>query len=137
MIAREAPAPPERRSELYLLIRWLIAALALFLAAWLVPGIEVAPNAWWVFAVMAVVLGLVNALIRPVLTLLSCGLIILTLGLFSLVINGLTLWLSSSIAVNWFHVDFYVRGFWAAFWGALIVSIATVIMSALLKDKGE
>lgn len=120
-----------------LLIRWLVAALALFLAAWIVPGIEVAPNAWWVFAVMAVVLGLVNAVIRPVLKLLSCGLIILTLGLFSLVVNGLTLWLASSIAVNWFHVGFYVRGFWAAFWGALIVSVATVILSALFRDRPE
>ena len=118
-----------------LVIRWLIAALALFLAAWIVPGIKVAPNAWWIYAVMAVVLGLVNALIRPLLKLLSCGLIILTLGLFTLVVNALTLWLSSSIAVNWFHVGFYVHGFWAAFWGALIVSIATVIMSALLKDN--
>jgi len=117
-----------------LLIRWLIAALALFLAAWIVPGIKVAPNAWWVYAVMAVILGLVNALIRPLLRLLSCGLIILTLGLFTLVINALTLWLSSSVAVHWFHVDFYVHGFWAAFWGALIVSIATVVMSALFRD---
>lgn len=120
-----------------LVIRWLIAALALFLAAWIVPGIEVAPNAWWIYAVVAVILGLVNALVRPVLKLLSCGLIILTLGLFTLVINGLTLWLSSSIAVNWFHVGFYVRGFWAAFWGALIVSVATVILSMLFKDKEE
>ena len=118
-----------------LVIRWLIAALALFLAAWIVPGIKVAPNAWWVYAVMAVILGLVNALTRPLLRLLSCGLIVLTLGLFTLVINALTLWLSSSIAVHWFHVDFYVRGFWSAFWGALIVSIATVIMSALFRDK--
>ena len=118
-----------------LVIRWLIAALALFLAAWIVPGIEVAPNAWWIYAVMAVILGLVNALVRPVLKLLSCGLIILTLGLFTLVINALTLWLASSIAVNWFHVDFHVRGFWPAFWGALIVSIATVVMSVLFKDK--
>lgn len=118
-----------------LLIRWLIAALALFVAAWIVPGIKVAPNAWWVYAVMAVILGLVNALIRPLLKLLSCGLIILTLGLFTLVINALTLWLASSIAVHWFHVDFVVRGFWAAFWGALIVSISTVVMSALFKDR--
>lgn len=118
-----------------LLVRWLIAALALFLAAWIVPGIAVENNAWWIFAAMAVVLGLVNAIIRPVLKLLSCGLIILTLGLFSLVINGLTLWLSSVIAVNWFHVGFYVHGFWAAFWGALIVSIATVVLSALFRDK--
>lgn len=120
---------------MHLLIRWLIAALALVIAAWIVPGIEVANKAWWVVAIMAVVLGLVNALIKPVLKLLSCGLIIVTLGLFSLVINGLTLWLSSSIAVNWLHVGFYVRGFWAAFWGALIVSVATVILSALFRDK--
>ena len=121
-----------------LLIRWLIAALALVLAVWILPDsmIEiVGNNAWWVVAVMAVVLGLVNALIRPVLKLLSCGLIILTLGLFSLVINGLTLWLSSYIAVNWLHVGFHVYGFWAAFWGALIVSVATVILSSLFRDK--
>jgi putative membrane protein len=118
-----------------LLIRWLIAALALFLAVWIVPGIQVAANAWWVYAVMAVILGLVNALVRPVLKLLSCGLIILTLGLFTLVINAFTLWLASSIAVHWFHVGFYVHGFWAAFLGALIVSIATVIMSALFRDR--
>ena len=118
-----------------LLVRWLIAALALFLAAWIVPGIEVAPNAWWVYAVMAVILGLANALIRPLLKLLSCGLIILTLGLFTLVINALMLWLSSSIAVHWFHVGFHVRGFWPAFWGALIVSVATVVMSALFRDR--
>ena len=112
-----------------LLIRWSIAALALFLAAWIVPGIKVAANAWWIYAVMAVILGLVNAL-----KLQSCGLIILTLGLFTLVINALTLWLSSAIAVHWFHVGFYVHGFWSAFLGALIVSVATVIMSALFRE---
>lgn len=120
-----------------LLIRWLIAALALLLAAWVVPGIEVQPNAWWIYAVMAVALGLVNALVRPVLKLLSCGLIILTLGLFTLVINALTLWLAASIAVRWFHVGFYVRGFWPAFWGALIVSVASVVLSALFNDKEQ
>jgi putative membrane protein len=118
-----------------LIIRWLIAALALFLAAWIVPGIKVAPNAWWIYAAVAVILGLVNALVRPLLKLLSCGLIILTLGLFTLVINALTLLLASSIAVHWFHVGFYVHGFWAAFWGALIVSIATVVMSVLFRDR--
>lgn len=117
-----------------LLIRWLVASLSLFLAAWLVRGIEVEPNAWWVFAVMAVILGLVNALVRPLLRLLSCGLIILTLGLFVLVVNALSLWLASSIAVNWFHVGFHVRGFWPALWGSLIVSVATVILSALFRE---
>ena len=118
-----------------LLIRWVVVGLSLFVAAWLVPGIRVEGNAWIVYAVMAVILGLVNAVVRPLLKLLSCPLIILTLGLFVLVINGLTLWLASSIAVNWFHVGFYVDGFWPAFLGALIVSIVSVILSALVRDE--
>ena len=118
-----------------LLIRWVITGLSLFAAAWLVPGIQVDDgNAWVAVAVMAVILGLVNAIIRPVLAFLTCPLIILTLGLFVLVINGLTLWLASAIAVNWFGIGFYVNGFWAAFLGALIVSIVSVILSAFVKD---
>lgn len=118
-----------------LLLRWAITALALFVAAWLVPGIRVAGQGWVVFSVMAAILGLVNAVIRPVLKLLSCPLIVLTLGFFVLVINGITLWLASAIAVSWFHVGFYVDGFWAAFLGALIVSIMSVILTALLKEE--
>jgi len=117
-----------------LLIRWLIIALCLFVAAWLVPGIHVEGNAWLIFTVMAVILGLVNALVRPILAFLTCSLVILTLGLFLLVINALTLWLASYIAVNWFHVGFYVEGFWSAFLGALIVSIVSVILSAIIKE---
>jgi putative membrane protein len=118
-----------------LLIRWAIIAFSLFVAAWLVPGIRVDGNAWVIFTVMAVILGLVNAVVRPILTLLTCSLVILTLGLFVLVINAVTLWLASSIAVNWFHVGFYVDGFWSAFLGALIVSIVSVILSAAIRDE--
>ncbi len=59
--------------------------------------------------------------------------------MFVLVINGLTLWLASAIAVNWFHVGFYVDDFWSAFLGALIVSIVSVVLSALVKEdkKGK
>lgn len=117
-----------------LLIRWAITAFSLFVAAWLVPGIRVEREAWTIFAVMAGILGLVNAIIRPVLKLLSCPLIILTLGLFVLVINGITLWLASAIAVSWFHVGFYVDGFWAAFLGALIVSLVSVLLTTLVKE---
>ena len=92
-----------------LLIRWVIVSLALFVAAWLVPGIRVEGTAWQVYAVMAVILGLVNAVVRPLLKFLSCPLIILTLGLFVLVINGLTLWLASAIAVNWLDIGFYIK----------------------------
>jgi len=117
-----------------LLIRWIITSLALFVAAWLVPGIHVPKESWPVFAVMAVILGLVNAIVRPILKLLSCPLIVLTLGLFVLVINGITLWIASALAVK-LHVGFYVEGFWPAFWGSLIVSIVSVVLTALVRDE--
>jgi len=121
-----------------LLVRWVISALALFAAAWLVPGIQVDGGGWVVYAAMAVILGLVNAIIRPILKLLTCPLILLTLGLFVLVINGFTLWLASLIAVNWFHVGFYIDNFWSAFLGALIVSVVSVILSAVVgEDKDD
>ncbi len=116
-----------------LLVRWVIAALALFVAAWLIPGIHVTGTAWIAYALMAIVLGLVNGLVRPLLKLLTCPLVLLTLGLFTLVINALTLWLSAAIATH-FGIGFYVEGFWPAFWGALVVSIVTVILSALVKE---
>jgi putative membrane protein len=120
-----------------LFLRWVITSFSLFVAAWIVPGIRVDGNAWTIFAVMAIILGLVNAVVRPLLKVLSCPLIILTLGLFVLVINGITLWLASAIAVKWFHVGFYVDGFWAAFLGALIVSIVSVVLTALLREGTE
>ena len=117
-----------------ILVRWAIVALALFIAAWLVPGIRVSGTAWMAYALMAVVLALVNALVRPLLTLLTCPLVLLTLGVFTLVINGVTLWLSAKIA-NMLGIGFYVDGFWAAFLGALIVSIVTVILSAFVRES--
>ena len=120
-----------------LLIRWAISAFALFVAAWLVPGIQVARDGWAVYAVMAIVVGLVNAFIRPLLKLLTCPFIILTLGLFSLVINGVSLWIASILANQLFGVGFYIDGFWAAFLGALIVTIVSVVLNTLVKDEDE
>ena len=121
-----------------LLIRWVITSLALFAAVWLVPGITVDGSGGWViYAVMAVILGLVNAIVRPLLKLMTCPLILLTLGLFVLIINGITLWLASAIAVNWFHVGFYVDGFWSGFLGALIVSVVTIVLSALVREDED
>lgn len=120
-----------------LLVRWAITSFSLFVAAWLVPGIRVEGSAWKIFALMAVILGLINSVVRPVLKLLSCPLIILTLGLFVFVINALTLWLASAIAVKWFHVGFYVDGFVPAFWGALIVSLVSVILNLLVSEESR
>ncbi|MFN2302353.1 MAG: phage holin family protein [Anaerolineales bacterium] len=118
-----------------LILRWLIIAISLYVAVLIVPGIRVEGDAWVVFSVMAIILGLVNAIIRPILKLISCGFIILTLGLFVFVINAGTLWISSKIAQNWFNVGFYINNFWSALLGSLIVSIISVILSKVLFDE--
>src|SRR5262245_13908544 len=124
-----------RNGTMRLLIRWGITAIALIVAVWLVPGIRIeGTNAWVAVAVVAVVLGLVNAFVRPILRLLSCGLIALTMGLFLLVINAATLALSSWIAVNWLGIGFYIDGFLPAFFGALLISVVSFLLSLFLPD---
>lgn len=119
-----------------LILHWLVVAVALVAAAFLVPGIRVEGDGTIAVLVMAAILGIVNVVIRPILAFLSCGFIILTMGLFMLVINAITLWLSSSIAVNWFNVGFYVDGFWPALLGSIIVSIVSFLLSVIL-FRGE
>jgi putative membrane protein len=119
-----------------LILHWLVVAVALVAAAYLVPGIRVEGNGTVAVLVMAAVLGVVNVLIRPILAFLSCGFIILTMGLFMLVINALMLWLASSIAVNWFNAGFYVDGFWPALFGSIVVSIVSFLLSMIL-FRGE
>ncbi len=119
-----------------LLIRWAIGALSLFVAAWILPGIYVDDGRGWLaYAAMAAILGLTNALLRPLLKLLTCPLLLLTLGLFTLVINGITLWVASSVATNVFGIGFHVAGFWPAFWGGILVGIVSVVLNAVVKDE--
>jgi putative membrane protein len=121
-----------------LIVRWIVSALSLFVAAWLLPGIQVDNSLGWVvYAAMAVILSLVNALIRPLLKLLTCPLILLTLGLFTLVVNAVTLLIASAIANRFFNVGFYIDGFWPAFWGAIIVSLVSVVLNTLIRDEDE
>jgi putative membrane protein len=120
-----------------LIIRWLITTIAVAAAAWLTPGFTREGN-WWVAAIFtALVLGLVNALIRPVMKFFSCGMIVLTLGLFTLVINALCLWLASYISVEWLGIGFSVSSFWSALIGSIIISIVSFLLSFLLPDKNE
>ncbi|MES0340297.1 MAG: phage holin family protein [Anaerolineales bacterium] len=121
-----------------LIIRWVITAVALVVAVWLIPGIRIeSQNAWIAVGLMAVSLGFVNAIIRPVLMFLSCGFIILTMGLFMIVVNGLALWLASWISVNLFNVGFYVDGLWSAILGSIVVSIVSFLLSLLLPDNKQ
>ncbi len=112
-----------------LLKRWIVIMLAVFLAAWLVPGIQVNNGGWAAYAIMAAVLAILNAILLPILKALSCGLIVLTLGLFSLVLNAAMFMLSSNISQTWFGAGYQVEGWLAAFLGSLIVSIATMLFA--------
>lgn len=118
------------------LLRWGIAAAAVAIAAWAVPGIRVEePHRIWAVVLVALVLGLVNAFIRPIISVLSCGLVVLTLGLFTLVINGLMFWLASWITTEWLGLGFNVSGFWTAVLGALIVSVVSIMLSTFVGKK--
>jgi len=121
---------------LKLFIRWIIIAIALIVAPLLIPGITISDtNGWIAVGVMAAILGFVNAVIRPILAFFSCGCIVLTMGLFMLVINAATLSLSSWIATNVFGIGFYVDGFWPALFGSIVISIVSFFLSLFLIDE--
>ena len=109
-----------------LLLRWLINAVALILIAYLISGITV--SSFYIALMAALILGLVNAVIRPILVILTLPINILTLGLFVLVINALLFWFVSS-----FVEGFAVDGVWSAFVGALLVSIISWITNFFVK----
>ncbi|MGQ9832727.1 MAG: phage holin family protein [Candidatus Villigracilaceae bacterium] len=115
-------------------LRLLINTVALYAAVYLVSGIHLQNNSWLAMLILALIFGLVNALFRPLLKVLTCPLILLTLGLFTLVINTFLFYLTGQIGQA-LGVGFTVDGFWPAFWGALIVSIISVILSLILKDE--
>jgi len=118
-----------------LILRYLITLAGVVAAVILVPGITIAPNKDGLFAVgvMALILCLVNVLLKPILTMLSCGFIVLTLGLFMLVINSLALWIASWLA-SLFGIGFVVDGFWAAFWGGLVISVVSFVANMIVPD---
>jgi putative membrane protein len=112
------------------LLRVVVNALAIMLAASIVPGISV--DGLVPALVGGLLLGLVNAVVRPVLIILTLPITLVTLGLFLLVLNGLCFWLWPPSSRG-----FYVAGFWSAFLGALIVSIVSWTMTALISDSGK
>ncbi|MCL4271762.1 MAG: phage holin family protein [Anaerolineales bacterium] len=114
-------------------IRWLINAVALYAAVWIVPGIEYL-GSWTGILWLALIIGLLNALVRPLLKFLTCPLIILTLGLFTLVINTAMLLLTRTIGQS-LGIGLTVDGFWSALLGSLVMSIVSVIMSVIFHNE--
>lgn len=114
-----------------LFIRWVINAFALWAAAALVSGIELS-GGWVSILIVAAIFGIINTILKPIVKLFSIPFIILTLGLFSLIINatmlGLTAYLTDALQVD---------GFWSAVLGSIIISIISTLLNVAIKDEGE
>ena len=121
------------------LIRVLITAVALAVATALVPGIELRAGTTLskvlTLVVVALIVGIINTFLKPIIKGIGCLFYILTLGLIGLVVNGLLLWLTSWVAGK-LSLPFHVTGFWAAFWGAIIVGIVGWLLNMFVGDRG-
>lgn len=113
-----------------LFVRWLMLTVAIMAAAYLLPGIEVKGVFSAFFA--AAILGILNALLRPILLLLTLPLNILTLGLFTFVINALMLMMASGV-ISGFHI----AGFWSAIFGSLIIGVISWLLTSMINDQGK
>jgi putative membrane protein len=118
------------------LVRLVINALAIAATAWLLPGITVGGNAMLTIILVALIFGIVNAIIKPIFSFVTCGLYVITLGLFTFIANALMLWFTEDIA-KWFGLQFSIDSFWTAIIGALIISVVSFILSLILGGKNR
>jgi putative membrane protein len=142
------PGASCRKRAMKILVRILVTAVALAVAAWVVPGIHT--EQWALHGtsavsndasiaktliIVAVIFGLINAIIKPIIKAVGCAFYILTLGLIAIVVNGALLYLTSYIAYDKLHQPFHVTSFLAAVEGALIVGIVTWVAHLILRDE--
>ncbi len=113
-----------------LLVRWLLLTISIIVTSYLVDGIHVASFFSAFFA--AAVLGILNALFRPILIVITLPINILTLGLFTFVINALLLKMASGVVPG-----FYVQGFWSAVFGSLIISLVSWMLNSFVNERGR
>jgi putative membrane protein len=120
------------------LIRLAVNAVALYAAIAIMSGRGIEPQSenWVSLIWLALIFGIINAVLRPILTIVGCPFIILTLGLGALLINTLLFYLAGVIGQA-FGVGFEVENFWAAFLGALIVTVVSFVLNAFFKDTQE
>ncbi|MFI2648656.1 MULTISPECIES: phage holin family protein [Micromonospora] len=120
------------------LIRLAITAVALWITTLIVPGVEVTGrngfNTVFTLVVVALIFGVVNAVLKPVVKVFGCVFYLLTLGLFALVVNALLFLLTDWIARG-LDLPFHVNGFWAAFWGAIVVAVVSWLISVVVPDS--
>jgi putative membrane protein len=119
------------------LLRVLVSAAALGVATWAVSGIELLAGSGWTrvgtLLAVALIFGLINATLKPLIKVIGCAFYVLTLGLAALIVNGLLLWLTSVIAGD-LTLPFHVTGFWPAFWGAIVVGLVSWLLNLLIGD---
>ncbi|WBB48180.1 phage holin family protein [Verrucosispora sp. WMMA2044] len=122
------------------LIRLAATAIALWITTLIVPGVEVTGRTGYDTAftllVVALIFGLVNAVLKPVIRVVGCVFYLLTLGLFALVVNALLFLLTDRIA-RALDLPFQVDGFWAAFWGAIVMAVVTWLISVAVPDSAD
>jgi putative membrane protein len=120
---------------MWFVIRVLITAVALLVATWVLPGIEITagttPRKIATLIVVALIFGVINAVLKPIIKVIGCAFYVLTLGLIGLVVNGLLLWLTSWVAGK-LNLPFHITGFWPAFWGAIIIGVISWLLSITL-----
>jgi putative membrane protein len=112
----------------YFLIRWALTTLAVLVASYVVKGID--HSSFTALAVASLLLGLANAVLKPILMILSLPLLLLTFGLFTIVINSLLLLMVGAVVEG-----FHVAGWWSAFWGSLVISLVSILLKPLEPDR--
>jgi putative membrane protein len=121
-----------------LIIRVLVTAASLLVATLLLPGIEITAGSTvskvLTLIAVALIFGIVNTVLKPIVKVVGCVFYILTLGLIGLVVNALLLWLVSWVAGK-LNLPFHITGFWAAFWGAIIIGVVGWLLNITLGEK--
>ncbi len=118
-----------------ILLRLLINAIALWVAVQIVPGIHA--DKPLTIIIVALIFGVINAILRPIVAFFTCPMILVTLGLFIFVINAVMLWATAWIAGR-LDLGFAIEGgFWPAFWGALVISAVSLVLSLVIKDDDD
>ncbi len=117
------------------LVRLLVTAAALWVSVALVPGID-HHGPWWELLGVAVVFGVVNALVRPLLLTLTCPLVVLTLGLFLFVLNAILFWLTAVVS-GALGIEFLVEGFVPALLGAIVVAVVSAVLNVFVGERSE
>jgi putative membrane protein len=130
-----------RSGAMGIIIRLVITAVSLWIATLLISGIQLTSDSWLgkigTLLAVAVIFGLVNAILRPIIKVIGCGLYVLTLGLIAIVVNGLLFMLTSWIA-DQFDLPFHVDNFWpSAVLGALLVGLVSWLLNMLVPDGGD